>query len=346
MNAMMLGLAWRQILMRIGQKGPFPYEEIVADSLNAAACVDLGAFRKPLQIINGIDTLVIMADRSPQFFLSFPEYQSAQIVPLNRHGPLTEYTTQEDLRLLVQGLHDQGKKVMIGFWGFWGDGAQGPGDWMRSHPELGPRQEDESDIGDPFVTLRMEGITFADYIAQQHEKISKTFGFDGLFLGDGLSGYRDFLHPERYRNREDSCQRWAEFYRTIAKTVHRTNGRLWAYDCMGFSYEEARQHGADYRLLATAGLDTLVFQSYPTAWAYYFKVAGKTGLDQDLVNFKSVRTATTDTNLEVYYSLELGDSIEGWWPKHKTTRNQMAGFATVADGKFLVWGNDLIAAMK
>jgi len=341
-----ISLTLRGVLMKIGQKGPFPYKEIATDLLEIAACVDLGAFAKPLQDIDGINTLVIMEDRSPELFLSFENYEPERIVPLNRHGPLKEYTTQEDLLRLIQGLHGQGKKVMIGFWGFWGDGAQGPGEWMKLHPELRPRQKDESDIGDPFAVLHPENMTFEAYIASQYKKLKETFGFDGLFLADGLSGYRVFTDPNRYDDKENSCLRWADFYRTIAEAVHGTNGQLWAYDCMGFSYEEARKHGADYRLFAKVGLDTLVFQSYPTAWAYYFKVPGKTGLKQDLANFESVRVATADTNLKAYYSLELGDSVEGWWPGHKTTRGQMTGFATVADGKFLVWGNDLIAAMK
>ena len=333
------------IAMKAGREGIFPFGRITKDTLPTAACTDLGAFRKPLQKIADIGTLVIMEDRSPEFFLSFQKYEPKRIVPLNRHGPLQRHTTQEDLYLLAEGLHNQGKKIVIGFWGFWGDSIRKPTDWLKSHPELRPRQKDESDIGNPFSVLFPENITFAEHVAKQYEKLHGVFGFDGLFLGDGLSGYRHFLDPVRYRNKEDSYRQWAEFYRVIAEVVHRTGGKLWAYDCMGFSHKEARLHGVDYNLLAKAGLDVLVFQSYPTAWVRYFKVSGKTGLDQDLANFKSVKQEMKDTDTKLYYSLELGDSVEGWWPKHKTTCAQIEAFTSIADGKLLVWGNELISSL-
>lgn len=342
-----IGVVWRRPIMKAEYEGVFPYAEIAADRLETAACVDLGAFRKPLPDLGVIKTIVIMEDRLPEFFLSFWDYEPNKIVPLNRHGPAKDYITQKDLRLLIQELHNQKKKVIIGFWGYWGiDLIHKPTGWLRAHPELRSRRLDETDIGNPFVTLLPERITLTEYIARQYEKLHRVFGFDGLFLGDGLSGYRYVQNPARYRDKEKSCQQWAEFYRVIAEAVHKTGGKLWAYDCLGLNYQEARLHGADYRLLVEAGLNVLVFQSYPTAWVKYFRVQGKTGLNQDLENFKSIKQALVGrTNIEFCYPLELGDSVEGWWPKHKATRAQMKTFAPIADGKLLIWGNGTISSM-
>ncbi|KPJ54841.1 hypothetical protein AMJ47_03280 [Parcubacteria bacterium DG_72] len=340
-----IGFVWRSLLMRIKSQGPFPYEEVRKDLLPTAVCVDLGAFPKPLPNLLGIQTVVLMEDRSPVFFLSYDGYRPDEKVPLNRHGgPANDYKTQQDLKKLVQELHKQERKVLIGFWGFWADGLSRPSKWLEDHPELAPRRWDESDIGNPFAVLNREGISFAEYIANQYKKLYQDFGFDGLFLGDGLSGFRSFMNPERYRYKSGCASKWADFYRSIIQTVHETEGELWAYDCMGFSALGALAHGVDYNLLAKAGLDVLVFQTYPTAWAKYFKVPGKTGLYQDIHNFVCVRRGFSWPNsIRLYYTLEMGDCREGWWPTWEDTQDQMREFQKHADGKFLVWANETIA---
>ena len=340
-----IGFVWRSLLMRIKSQGPFPYKKIREDPLPTAVCVDLGAFSRPLPDLLGIEIVVLMEDRSPEFFLGYDGYRPNEEVPLNRHGgPANDYETQKDLKELVQELHKQGRRVFIGFWGFWADGFSQPSTWLQKHPELAPRRSDESDIGNPFAVLNPESITFAEHIANQYKKLYQDFGFDGLFLGDGLSGFRSFMHPKRYRDRSESRYEWADFYRSIAKTVHEVKGELWAYDCMGYSDLEALEHGVDYDLLAKAGLDVLVFQTYPTAWAKYFKVPGKTGLYKDIYNFVCVNRAFSSANsIHLYYTLEMGDYREGWWPTWKDTQDQMREFQKYADGKFLVWGNETIA---
>ena len=347
-NKFHIGFVWRSLLMRIKSQGPFPHEEIRKDSLPTAVCVDLGAFPDSLPSLIGIDTVVIMEDRSPEFFLEYDGYRPNKAVPLNRHGgPMNSYKTQRDLKNLVQKIHEQGIDVLIGFWGFWADGLSQPSNWLEKHPELTPRRHDESDIGNPFAVLKEEGITFAQYIANQYKKLYQDFAFDGLFLGDGLCGFRSFMHLERYTDRRHDVEKWADFYRTVVRALHEAKGELWAYDCMGFSALAAAAHGVDYDLLAKVGLDVLVFQTYPTAWAKYFKVPGKTGLYQDLHNFVTVSEAFSfPSSIRLYYTLEMGDSREGWWPTWKDTRDQMKEFQKYADGKILVWGNETMASLS
>jgi hypothetical protein len=348
------GFLLRWVLMRLKPKeGVFPFKEIREDSLPTAVCVDLGAFRKPLPNLSilGVKIVVVMEDRRPRVFLGHNGYKPEEIMPLNRHkGPAHDYKTQADLRELVQELHKQGIKVLIGFWGFWADGLSSkPSPWLQKHPELAPRIRGECDIGNPFAILKKEGISFAEYIAEQYRKLHHDFGFDGLFLGDGLCGFRDFMHLEKYAYLDDSGLEdlWAVFYHIIAKTVHDLGGELWAYDCMGFSLLAALSHGVSYGLLSKAGLDVLVFQTYPTAWGRrYFKVSGKTGLSKDFANFLSVKSAIRESTTRLFYSLEMGDSREGWRPSWECTRTQMNVFRDYADGKLIVWGNELVASLS
>lgn len=339
-----LGSLWRGFFMRrqAKQEGPFPYQELIDDNLPMAACADFGAFKKPLQKLPGMKTIVLMFERTAdEYILSYDSYMPGRRVPLDRHGPLKFYSTETDLRNLVEDLHKQGVKVLIGFWAFWGDLIHRPGPWVKRHRELKPRRWGEADFGNLFVTLKPEGVTLAKYIAGQYKKLRYNFGFDGLFLGDGFCGYRNFFEPWQYRDKKNTVEQLADFYRLIAEMVHKTGGQLWAYDCLGFSYEESVSHGADLKLLAKAGLDVLVFQSYPTAWGEYFRISGKTDLIQEVANFPSVKEALLGTSTHLYYSLELGDSVEGWWPSWEATRLQMESFRKrKADGKFLVWGND------
>ncbi|MDP2909618.1 MAG: hypothetical protein Q8N69_00920 [bacterium] len=338
------GILLRRYQMKRRNEGPFSLEEILrASPLPTAALVDLGAFKKPLQRIpDGIDKIVLMEDRRPEFFLGFEEYEPEKIVPLNRQ-PIREKWTQAELAELVRQLHSQGKKVLIGFWGFWADGvSRKPTAWMAKHPELRPLKRGESDIGNPFATLQPEGITFAEYIALQYQKLYNAFHFNGTFLGDGLCGRRSLWHPELYCDQAYNAIIWSLFYATVAEKVHATGGQLWAYDCMGLSNREALLHGADYNLLAKAGLDVLGFQSY-SAWSEYLKVPRKYGLYQDMVNMATVETNLSGTPTQLYYSLEMGDSVEGWHPLHRTTRRQMKILDPIADGRLLVWANELFA---
>ena len=311
------------------------------------ACVDLGAFARPLPRLPGLTGVVIMEDRDPFFFLTFDHYRPWAPATLNRHGPRRDLLTQHDLKLLVNDLKLQGISVLIGVWNYAGFVPRSlhPNPFLRAHPEL-TRTPGSSDLY-PFVTLRKEGITYAEYIAHQYEKLVDTFGFDGLMLGDGFCGFRSFGDPDRYRDMEHTIPQWTEFYATVARAVHHSSGLLFAYDCQGLSASEARRHGVDYRELARVGLTCLVFQSYPQAWGEYWlaRYADRFDLEACRINLTSVKKALAGTATKVLYTVELGDVVEGWSADPAKTRRAMEVLDPLADGRFLVWANDLIARL-
>jgi hypothetical protein len=318
-----------------------PYAEVVND--RTWACVDLGAFPRPLRRLPRLEGVVIMEDRDPWFFLSFQRYDPPADTRLNRHGPLRLWSTQEDLRGLVRELHHQGLRVAIGFWSYGGWWFHRKPPWLRAHPEV--RKLPWSSHLNPFVRLRREGVDFAEYIARQYERLHTAFGFDGLMLGDGLCGFGSVWDPDLYANSERAIPQWTALYRVIADAVHRTRGVLLAYDHMGFPYREARKHGVDYRMLADAGLDFLIYQAYPQAWGEYLLVEYQSRFDANanVKNLITVKSALDGTSARVLYTLELGDSVERWRAEPERTRAQMEALDRLADGRFLVWGNDLIA---
>ncbi len=190
----------------------------------------------------------------------------------------------------------------------------------------------------PFVRLESEGVEYAEYIARQYERIKTVFGFDGLILGDGLCGFGTIRNPDLYRDKEEAIPQWTRLSTTIAEIVHRSQGLLLAYDRMGFSYGEARNHGVDYRELAQAGLDFLIYQSYPQAWGNYWLTGYRERFDlkSNMRNLATVKAALADTHEQLFSTLELGDSVEKW----------AAQLDPIADGRFLVWANDLFAQVN
>ena len=328
-----------------GRKRPstFVYDEVVRGTV--WACADLGAFARPLPRLPGVEGVVLMEDRHPQFFLSFRDFAPAAPTGLNRHGPLQCLQTQQDLRELVAGLRGQGLRVAVGFWNYGGWWPLPPAPWLRRHREL-HRMPESSDL-DPFVRIQPEGIEYAEYIGRQYERLRQTFGFDGLMLGDGFCGYGSFMLPDLYADRVDAVPRWTEFYREVASWVHRSGGVLLAYDRMGFGYEEARRHGADYRALAHAGLDVLVYQAYPQAWGGFWLEhhRDRFGIDACVSNLTTVRDALRGTASRLLYTVELGDSIERWVARPAQTRRATEALDPLADGRFLVWANDVFAQL-
>lgn len=283
-----------------------------------------------------------MEDRDPEFFLGFRRYEPGAETTLNRHGPLRLWPTQQDLRKLVGGLQAQQIKVAIGFWNYGGWVFHRKARWLREHPEV-KRLFLTSHLY-PFVRLR-EGITYAEYIGDQYQKLHRVFGFDGLMLGDGFCGFNSIWDPDRYTGEAHRIPEWTRLYATIADAVHATGGILLAYDQMGSSYEEARAHGVDYRLLALAGLDVLVYQSYPQAWATHWldEYAPRFDLRANVGHLATVRTALGGTPARVLYTLEIGDSVERWRAEPEPMRDQMRTLDPLADGRFLVWANDVFA---
>lgn len=307
------------------------------------ACTDLGAFPRPLPRLDGLEGIVIMEDRDPDFYLSFRDYRPAADCRLNRHGPLRAWSSHQDLRDLVAGLHEQRIRVAIGFWNYGGWLLHLRPRWLREHREL--RRLWLSSQLYPFVRLRREGVDYARYIARQYERLHAVFGFDGLMLGDGLCGFGTIWDPDLYRNREGSVAQWTQFYQVIATAIHRTGGILLAYDLMGFSSAEARTHGVDYRRLAEAGLDVLVYQSYPQAWGGYWLERYRTRFDlaANIKNLTSVRADLKGTATRLLYTLEIGDSVERWSAEPERTLRQADTLEPLSDGRFLVWANDVIA---
>jgi hypothetical protein len=307
------------------------------------ACTDLGAFRRPLPLFNRLEGVVVMEDRSPTFFLSFHGYTPDAPTDLNRHGPLRRWSTQRDLKDLVAGLHEQGIKVAIGFWNYGGWWFSRNFAWLRGHPEL-RRVRWSSDLY-PFVRLRQEGVEYAEYIGGQYASLAETFRFDGLMLADGLCGFGTIVDPDMYADQEDAIPRWTRFYQTVAGLVHQSGGILLAYDHMGAGYLEARRHGVDYRDLARAGLDVLVYQSYPQAWGNYWLGAYRDRFDLRACaeNLATIAPVLSGIHTRVLYTVELGDSVEKWAASPEATQHQIARLDPMAGGRFLVWANDLFA---
>jgi hypothetical protein len=307
------------------------------------ACTDLGAFPRPLPRLEGLEGIVIMEDRDPRFVLSFDGYDAHHSAELNRHGPLRAWATHEDLRILVAQLHGQGIKVAIGFWNYGGWLFHHRPPWVRAHPEL--RHMALSSQLYPFVRLPAEGVTYAEHIGRQYARVQDAFGFDGLMLGDGFCGFSSIWDPDLYGDLAGTIPEWTAFYRTVAGAVHRAGGILLAYDQMGMSAAEARGHGVDYRELAAAGLDVLVYQSYPQAWAGFWLETYRSRFDlaANLRNLPTVTSCVAGTGMRVLYTLELGDSVERWWADSARTTEQMDALNPLAAGRFLVWANDLVA---
>lgn len=329
----------------------FSYDDIVIDlapGKETWVCTDLGAFQKPVQHFEGLTGVVIMEDRFPEFFLSYDGYKATDDAKLNRHGPLAAHRTHEDLKALVATLHGRGIKVVYGFWNHMGWKFQSwrlPR-WFQLHPEI-TRVPGTSDIH-PLAFLNKEQMSYAAYIGHQYEKLAYDFDFDGLFLGDGFSGYRTIANPDRFRDKKDTAGEWHKLYETISRAVHKTGGMLFAYDCLGFSYEEAILHGADYRLLSDAGLDYLVFQSYPQAWGEYWlwRYRDRFNLRTHSENLKTVKAALEGTTTKLLYTVELGDRVEGWAAQKEKTYLQIESHDPFADGRFFVWANDLLSRKK
>lgn len=320
--------------------------EDVATGIPTLALVDLGAFTRTLPDLSHLSGVVIMEDRLPRFVLEYQGYDSAAPSWLNRHGPKKVLSTHQDLRWLVSQLHEQHLEVYLGFWAQVAGALGTTSEWIRAHPELAPLDSRSHDMN-PLSYLAREGVTFAEYISRQYQQVAHDFHFDGLFLGDGFNGYRIFQDPEAFRDQRHTIPKWNNFYSQIAHMVHRTNGRLLAYDCMGFPPTEAELHGCDYRGQAYGGLDALVVQTYPHAFGeYWLKKYHGFDFASALDHLKRVKQTVRGTHCRVLYTLEVGDAIEGWHTDREAALHQQEEFDRVADGKLIVWANQMIADLS
>jgi len=325
-------------------------EDINKDNLINFACTDLGAFttigKNNLQN-SGVTGVVIMEDRIPDFFILYDKYQADADTTLNRHGPFKDLYTQKHLKELVKELQNQNIKVFLGFWGQLYDPHKNNNhnfQWMKDHPELWTLHRNDrrnSDI-DALAFLQKENISFAQFIVNQFIKFKNDFNFNGLFLGDGLNGYRLFVNPHRYEDKEESKEDWTNFYKTISTGIHQLNCQLLAYDCLGLKPGKAILHGADYLAQAKAGLDYIIVQTYPTAWGKKW-LKNHHGFDFKSCqnNLEKTYNKLKNTNCKVLYTLEMGDRIEEWKAKARITKKQLKYFQKISHGKLLVWANEL-----
>lgn len=151
--------------------------------------------------------------------------------------------------------------------------------------------------------------------------------------------------------------RWTHYYREMADAVHATGGILAAYNCMNYDPAKARLHGVDYRGIAEAGLDVLVFQAYDYAWGplgpFGFLHIARKDLATNLAGLLRTRAHVGyETNMQIVVTVETEDEVEGWNAPVAHTLGELhqMGHAVAfdgrkwrraADGAFIVWGNSV-----
>lgn len=391
----------------------------------AGVCLDLGAF-DPGAPDCGVGAwmtraarvpawVVVMEDRQPDFFHGYDAYRPHETVPLNRHGPRSDAWTQADLKRLVDAFHDQGVKVLYGYWIHESRFVD------EDHPELLIRDQDGKlwqDIVEknadfnPMRRMRADarrgiadGERYSTWSARQYARLQRDFGFDGLFLGDGAMGFRrhgkdwkDLRHFDFHESwlaefqaddhfmAHDGCalhdeasstkarakdvhtyhwphwvawntDRWTAYYREMADAIHKTGGVLAAYNVMNYDPTLARLHGVDYRAIAEAGLDILVFQAYDYAWGplgpFGFLGITKKDLSTNLAALLRTRAHVGyDTPMQIVVTVETEDEVETWNAPVAHTLGETYAYGNAAaldgsewrraaDGAFIVWGNSV-----
>lgn len=192
----------------------------------------------------------------------------------------------------------------------------------------------------------------ADHAFDHHEECA--------LLADGASGphaARD-VHEHHWRHWVAfNTARWAEYYRETAQAVHATGGILAAYNVMNYDPVLARQHGVDYRAIAEAGLDILVFQAYDYAWGPLGPFGDLHIARKDLgTNLQALlRTRAHvgwDTPMQIVVTAETEDEVERWDAPLAHTLGELYAYGNAAahdgetwrraaDGAFVVWGNSV-----
>ena len=143
----------------------------------------------------------------------------------------------------------------------------------------------------------------------------------------------------------------------MADAVHATGGMLAAYNVMNYDPALARLHGVDYRAIAEAGLDVLVFQAYDYAWGplgpFGFLHIAKKDLATNLAALLRTRAHVGyDTRMQIVVTVETEDEVETWnAPVAHTLGEAYAlgnaaafdgkAWRRAADGAFIVWGNSV-----
>lgn len=330
-------------------------EKMGIEKKSFAPLVDLGVFDLDklrngtlnLDVLTELGTkeIVIMEDRSPKFFLNYDGYKKDAAVPLNRHGNADQKWQMEDLKKLIDLLHQKGIRVVIGFWGNTGDKDNNPfvrDNWENLKPVV-PTSDDVNPLS--FVKSRKEKgkeIPFADYVVGQYEDLKRDFGFDGLFLGDGLMGFRSFLDPDGPYDFSDITPLWTDFYKRVYGGVKRAgeNDTLWAYDCMANGAHKARRNGLDLQAI-TPYVDNYIFQSYGNdAWGNNYMNLPGYNVNRDA---RELATLPEALKAKTRYSVGLGDSVEQWKGKRANIKEKHALLRDNArKGTLGVWSNDML----
>jgi hypothetical protein len=226
-------------------------------------------------------------------------------------------------------------------------------------------------LGDGAMGFRRHGKDWKDLRHfDYHEDWLAEFASDERFLPHEGCAVVDPAAPTEARSRDVhlyhwphwvawNTDRWTGYYREMAEAVHATGGVLAAYNCMNYDPALARLHGVDYRAIAEAGLDVMVFQAYDYAWGpmgpFGFLHIARKDLATNLRSLLRLRAHVGhDTPMRILLSIETEDEVEGWdAPLAHTlgelqTYGQAASFdgrawRRAADGGLVVWGNSVRA---
>jgi hypothetical protein len=332
-------------------------DEAGIDLNSLAALVDLGAFDLRKLRDNkidftafakkGIGEIVIMEDRDPMFYLNYGQFEAAKEVPLNRHGNKEDKWNMSDLQDLVSRLHGAGLKVEIGFWGNSGNKDGNPF-IKRNWDNLKPVFPTSDDINPLSFVIDADGseMPCADYIVNQFRKLNRDFKFDGLFLGDGLMGFRAFMDPEGPYTAEQFSGLWSDFYKRIRLGIKEANpdATLWAYDCLANGLQESRHNGLDLDGIAP-NIDNYVFQSYGNdAWGDGYMNLPGYDLRRDE---QQIASLPPSLKAKTRYSIGLGDSVEGWHGSKQGIKDKHSYLSSYAKkGTLGVWSNELLRSVQ
>jgi hypothetical protein len=185
-------------------------------------------------------------------------------------------------------------------------------------------------------------MAFADYVIGQYRKLNRDFGFDGLFLGDGLMGFRDFKDPNAPYYFSSTTPLWTDFYQRLHQGVHEItpDGKLWAYDVMGKGTADAKKNGVDLPGI-TPHLDSFVFQAYGSdAWGKDYMALPGYDLARDQ---KAIAELPPELQAKTKYSVSFGDAVEGWTASAASNKSKHQALKNHArQGGLGVWSNQAI----
>jgi len=315
--------------------------------------VDLGAFdvkavqehRLKTKALKeaGISEVVLMEDRDPMFYLNYENFDAQASVPLNRHKTAKDVWTHNDLKLLIEQLHEADIKTIIGFWGNLGNQLLNPflrRNFTRIRPIV-PLSDDMNPLA-VITDDEKQEIPFAEYVVRQFAKLQRDFHVDGLFLGDGLMGYRSFMDPDAPYDASACTELWTDFYKRMNQGIKAIDPKatLWAYDCMANGPGIAMKNGLDVAAIAKY-IDRYVFQSYGNdAWGKeYMNVPGYS-VERDRQQLSTLPEAL---KAKTMYTIGIGDSVEGWHGSKKNIQEKHAALKDDAKkGTLGVWSNELV----